>query len=151
VQAREILRNAGLQAGIDYQVIPVGGTFQRIKALKENSLFSASILNPPFSKEARQAGLKSFGRAVNLLDPYQATAAFGLRHWVERKAVIVTDYIATYIAVLRYALNPANRDTAIEFLERKLGIPERTACTTYDLLFKKDFGLDQDAILNLAC
>jgi hypothetical protein len=47
--------------------------------MRENKEHAASMLNPPFSVDAAASGLKSLGRAVDLIGPYQATGAFVLR------------------------------------------------------------------------
>ena len=68
LQAMKILKNAGVAPGT-YQVKVAGGTFQRGKAMMESRELAASTLNPPYSFEATANGLKSMGRAVDLLGP----------------------------------------------------------------------------------
>lgn len=81
VQLKKILLLKGLKEGTDYTVKPLGGTFQRIRAMRENKDYAASMLNPPFSIEATNAGLRSLGRAIDLIGPYQASGAFVMRAW----------------------------------------------------------------------
>ena len=75
LQVKKILLNAGLKAG-DYTVKPVGGGLVRAKAMQENRDNAASILNPPFSFSAVKDGMKSMGRTIDLLGPYQGMGAF---------------------------------------------------------------------------
>ena len=80
LQAKKILRMNGLK-DTDYTVKTVGGTLFRYRAMREDKSHAASMLNPPFSIDAPGAGLKSLGRAVDLIGPYQATGAWVLRKW----------------------------------------------------------------------
>jgi ABC-type nitrate/sulfonate/bicarbonate transport system substrate-binding protein len=50
LQLQKILLTHGLVAGRDYTVKPVGGTFQRVAAMRENQEYAASMLNPPFNQ-----------------------------------------------------------------------------------------------------
>ena len=74
LQAKKILLNNGLKAG-DYQLKLAGGTLLRYRAMVEKGEGAASIMNVPFSIQARQKGIKSLGRTIDLLGPYQATGA----------------------------------------------------------------------------
>src|SRR5918999_991381 len=78
LQAKKILRMNGLKDG-DYTVKTVGGPLSRSRAMRKDKSPAASMLNPPFSIDAPGAGLKSLGRAVDLVGPYQATGGFVLR------------------------------------------------------------------------
>ncbi|WP_244808476.1 hypothetical protein [Caballeronia zhejiangensis] len=75
---------------------PIGATFKRLDALRENPDFSASILNPPFSIIARQKGFRSLGSLVEILGSYQATALCGMRSWVNDNEDIVKRYLVAY-------------------------------------------------------
>src|SRR6266850_6725081 len=86
LQLKKILLMNGLKEGADYRIHPVGGTFLRLKGMRENKDYKASMLNLPFSVDAKAAGLKSMGRAVDLIGPYQATGTFVLRSWAKANA-----------------------------------------------------------------
>ncbi len=68
---RTMLLVNGLRVGQDYTLKPVGGTFQRLDAMRDNAEYAASMLNPPFSTLAERRGLKSLGTAVSVIGPYQ--------------------------------------------------------------------------------
>ncbi|WP_165100686.1 MULTISPECIES: hypothetical protein [unclassified Caballeronia] len=83
LQAKTMLRAAGLIAGVDYELVPVGATYKRLAAMLEDPAYcAAAILNPPFSVQARDKGLRSLGRATDHLGHYQATAAFAMCPWI---------------------------------------------------------------------
>lgn len=79
LQAKKILLQHGLKEGKDYTVKPVGAGVYRFKAMAENKDNTAAILNLPFTVQAEQLGMRSLGRTVDLLGPYQAGGAFVMR------------------------------------------------------------------------
>ena len=141
--AKKILLNNGIKAG-EYAVKPVGGTAVRVKALlaKEGE---AAIVNIPFSIIARRQGMKSLGRSVDLLGPYQATGAFVMREWAAANGPLLERYIAAYVESLRAALQPQCRTECPALLTKWLKIDEDVAEQTYDLLLQPGFGLTRDA------
>jgi ABC-type nitrate/sulfonate/bicarbonate transport system substrate-binding protein len=144
LQVKKILLNAGLKAG-DYIVKPVGGGLFRARAMQENRDNAASILNPPFSFMATKSGMKSLGRTIDLLGPYQATGAFVMRAWARTNANALERYLAAYIEATRWARDPANRAECVLLLTDRLKIERGVAEQTYDALMDPAFGLVPDA------
>ncbi len=76
------------------------------------------MLNPPFSLQASQAGLRGMGRVFrrdfSSGNPYQATSKrVALRTWVDANGGrLLARYLAGYIEGVRWALTPANREAA---------------------------------------
>jgi ABC-type nitrate/sulfonate/bicarbonate transport system substrate-binding protein len=147
LQAKKILLRAGLQPG-DYQVKQVGGTFQRVKAMIDDRANSASTLNPPFSIQARQAGLKSLGRISDLLGPYQASGAFAMRPWATAHGEAIERYLMAYIEGVRWSLNPTNASAATALLVAGLQLSPEVAALTYAALTDPTNGLTPDARLD---
>ena len=83
LQAKKILLRHGLKDGVDYRINAVGAGPFRLKAMLEGGDNAAAIMNLPFSAQTIEAGLKSLGRTVDLLGPYQAGGAFVLRSWAK--------------------------------------------------------------------
>ena len=83
VQAKKILARHGLKDGVDYRINAAGAGPFRLKAMLEGGDNAAAIMNLPFSAQAIEAGMKSLGRTVDLLGPYQAGGAFVLRSWAK--------------------------------------------------------------------
>lgn len=144
LQVKKILLNAGLKTG-DYMVKPVGGGLFRARAMQENRDNAASILNPPFSFAAVKDGMKSLGRTVDLLGPYQATGAFVMRAWARANANALERYLAGYIEATRWVRDPANRAECVQLLADRLKIERGVAEPTYDALMDPAFGLVPDA------
>ena len=147
--AKKILLQNGLKEGADYTVKPVGGTPSRLRSMTESTEGAAAIINLPYSLLAKQKGLKSLGRTVDLLGPYQAIGAFVMRSWAQANGPLLERYIAAYIESTRLALQPANRDLAVtvlaERLKKVVQLSPEEAAQTYDLLMDPRFGLSPDA------
>ena len=152
LQAKKILKDAGLLEGRDYQIKSVGFTPSRIEAMeKHTDNAAAGMLNPPFSFAAKDKGLKSFGRAVDLIGPYQGGGLFVMRDWARANGPLLERFLAAYIEATRMALAPANRAQAISLLATRLKQDPRVAQRTYDeALAQSGFGLVPDARLDLA-
>ena len=147
ILAKKILLNNGLREG-DYAVKPVGGSTQRLKAMLDNKENAAVVLGVPFSILAVQNGLKSLGRTVDLLGPYQANGAYVMRAWAQANAQTLERYIAGYVESLRWAMQPANRAECVAMLVERLKLAPEVAERAYDLLREPKFGLDPDARFN---
>src|SRR3954463_7068663 len=65
LQLKKIMLNNGLKEGADYKVFPVGGTALRLRGLRKDKTKRGAFLTPPFSIAAKEAGLKSMGRAAD--------------------------------------------------------------------------------------
>ncbi|HZQ73273.1 MAG TPA: ABC transporter substrate-binding protein [Burkholderiales bacterium] len=145
LQLKKILLDNGLKEGADYTIYPIGGTGLRLKGMKENKAYKAAMLNPPFSVDAQAAGLKSMGRAVDLLGPYQAQGTFVLRGWAQANRELLQRYIAAFVEGTRWTLDPKNRDAVVELLAGRLKVSPEVAARTYSAMVDPKFGLTPDA------
>ena len=145
LQAKKILLKHGLKEGADYTVKPVGAGVYRFKAMKESKENTAGILNLPFTVQAESIGLKSLGRTVDMLGPYQAQGAFVLRSWARDHGAVLERYIAAYVEALRFVRDPKNRAGSVALLVEKLKLSPKEAERTYELLLDPGFGYTPDA------
>jgi ABC-type nitrate/sulfonate/bicarbonate transport system substrate-binding protein len=145
LQLKKILLMNGLKEGADYTIYPIGGTSQRLRGMKENKAYKAAMLNLPFSLEAKAAGLKSMGRAVDLIGPYQANGTFVLRNWARANSDTLERYIAGLIEGTRWVVSPANKDAATKLLAERLKVSHETAARTWELMTDAKFGIARDA------
>ncbi len=145
LQAKKILLKHGLKEGADYTVKPVGAGVYRFKAMKESKDNAAAILNLPFTVQAEALGMRSLGRTVDMLGPYQAQGAFVLRSWARDHGPVLERYIAAYIEALRYVRDPKNRAGTVALLVEKLKLSPKEAERTYELLLDPGFGYTPDA------
>jgi hypothetical protein len=147
--ARKLLSHAGLEAGVDYQIKPIGNASKRFKAMLEDPSNAGGVMNPPFSSEAKLRGMKSLGRLTDLLGPYQAGGAFLRRDWAVANSATLERYIKAYVTCLRQVLDPAKKDASIDLLMEKLDLNRDVASATYDQLVDSGFGFQRDAKLDL--
>jgi len=147
--AKKILRNAGLKDEVDYQVKAIGRGSSRLEAFFQNKDYAAGVMNPPYSILAVAKGMKSLGRTVDMLGPYQADGVFVMRAWARDNARLLERYLAAYVDALRWSLAPAHRAECVAMLTEKLKLPPEIAERTYALLVDPAFGLTPDAKLDM--
>jgi ABC-type nitrate/sulfonate/bicarbonate transport system substrate-binding protein len=145
LQARKILLQHGLKEGADYTIKPVGAGVFRFKAMAESKDNAAAILNLPFTVQAETLGMRSLGRTVDLLGPYQGQGAFLMRAWAREHGAVLERYIAAYVEAVRHVRDPKNRTGTVALLVEKLKLSQREAERTYELLLDPGFGYTPDA------
>lgn len=150
LQAKKILLQHGLREGADYMVKPVGAGTYRFRAMVESKENAGAILNLPFTVQAAELGMRSLGRTVDLLGPYQAVGAFVMRDWAKANGPLLERYLAAYIAALRWARDPANKAEAVAILVDKLKLTPGAAERTYAQLMDPGFGFTPDATFDVA-
>ncbi len=143
--AKKILKNAGLAEGRDYTLQPIGGTPERLAAMGQGPENAAGMLNPPFSYAALDKGMHSFGRATDLLGPYQAGGAFVMRAWARANGALLERFIAGYIESARMTLDPGNRAQVVAVIATRLKQDPKVAERSYVSLTERGFGLAPDA------
>jgi ABC-type nitrate/sulfonate/bicarbonate transport system substrate-binding protein len=146
--ALQAIRALGL-AGVsqsEYSLKIVGRTGLRLEEMLKNPQDSgASTLNPPFSFEAKKAGLISLGRLVDMVGPYQGQGMFALRPWINTHGTTIEKYITAWVKGGRYGLDPANKAEVLAILQKNLKQPTEIVQASYDTLTTPNFGLDPDA------
>ena len=90
--------------------------------------------------------MRSLGRTIDLLGPYQAGGVFVMRGWARDHAAVLERYIAAFVESLRWTRDPANRAENIALLVEKLKISGKEAERTYELLMDPGFGFTPDDI-----
>lgn len=149
LQAKKILLTNGLVEGKDYFIKPAGAIVYRYKALIEDKNNAAAILNLPFNIQAQEKGLKSLGRLVDLLGPYQAVGTFVMRDWASNNSGLLQRYLQAYIESLRWIKDSSHRSICVSLLKEKLNLSDFAASRTYDMLIEDGFGFNIDARLDI--
>jgi ABC-type nitrate/sulfonate/bicarbonate transport system substrate-binding protein len=147
-QLYEILKRNGLNKG-DYSVKPVGATFKRLAELETTKDSKASMLNPPFSIRAINAGMKDMGTAKQMLGPYQGSSIAVLRVWAKDHPEVLIKYLRAYIKGLRWALDSNHKDEAVTLLADGLKLSSELAAATYAIASDPAGGLAKDAKFDL--
>jgi len=148
LQAKKILLGHGLREGSDYTIKAIGRGAQRLQAMIDDKSNAAAIMNPPFSVQAVQMGMKSLGRTVDLLGPYQSAGVFVMRQWGKTHGPLLERYLASYVESLRAVFDPANRADCERLLRAQLKLSPAEASATYDLLLDPKIGYVRDAKLD---
>jgi ABC-type nitrate/sulfonate/bicarbonate transport system substrate-binding protein len=132
----------GLKRG-DYTVKAVGGSPQRFQALSKDKTYAAAILNPPFTIQAQDAGLKDLGAAIDVVGPYQSDGGWVLRSWAKANEDTLVRYIQANIEGIRFALNPANKAAMTAVIAERLKLPQDIAARSLQLVLdQKGFATD---------
>jgi ABC-type nitrate/sulfonate/bicarbonate transport system substrate-binding protein len=129
-----ILQQKGLVKDRDYTVLSVGGTGERLQAMREGRA-AVSLISPPQDIEARKLGFHAMGEAAKSLGAYQGSVYNVRRAWakdhekevvafvraiVAAHDVIFTDKAAA-IAVLRKRLKELTAEDAAAVYARMTG------------------------------
>jgi ABC-type nitrate/sulfonate/bicarbonate transport system substrate-binding protein len=150
LQLKKVLLNHGMREVSDYKILPIGCTGLRLRGMKENKDYKAAMLNVPFVLDAKAAGLKSMGRAIDLIGPYQANGTFVLRRWGEANRATLEAYIAGLIEGTRWATSPANKEAASQMLAERLKVSLDVARQSWDLMTDPKYGIAPDARFDMA-
>ncbi len=148
--ARKMLAQHGLAYNVDYTFRAVGNGGRRLKALIESADNAGGVLNPPFSAEAQVRGMRSLGRLVDHLGPYQAGGAFVLRAWAQVNGALLENYMAAYVEALRWLREEANGAEIERMLAERLRLSPQIAAATRAELLEPAFGFAIDARLDRA-
>jgi ABC-type nitrate/sulfonate/bicarbonate transport system substrate-binding protein len=138
----------GLDRGA-YSVKPIGGTRLRLEAMLKDKGHAAAMLNPPFSVQAEQGGLRSMGVAVRVVGAYQGSGMFVLRPWARANADTLVRYIQAYVEGLRWAMAPAHKGEAVALVADRLKLSADVAAKCYELAADPAVGLAKDAQLDI--
>ena len=138
----KMLEVKGVKRG-DYTVKAVGGSPQRFQALSKDKTYAAAILNPPFTLQAQDAGLRELGAAIDVVGPYQSDGGWVLRSWAKANEDTLVRYIQANIEGIRFALNPANKTAMTAILAERLKLPPDIAARSLQLVLdQKGFATD---------
>jgi ABC-type nitrate/sulfonate/bicarbonate transport system substrate-binding protein len=99
--------------------------------------------------DAPAAGLKSLGRVVDLIGPYQAGGAFVLRAWARENSETLEQYLAALIEATRWTVAPQNKAVGTRLLTERFELEPRVADRTWEQLADPKFGLAPDARFDL--
>ncbi len=111
---KKILAQKGLKEG-DYTLKEVGGTPQRVEALK-TGVAVAALINQPFDLKLFSEGFKSLGSTSDYFPHFQGSVAVARRSWAARNADTLIRYIRAYVAASDWLLDRKNCEEAVEIL-----------------------------------
>lgn len=138
----------GLPRG-SYEVKPTGGTFARYELMLRDPTAHASMLNPPFSLQAEDNGLRKLADLTEVLGPYLGNAGWAMREWSRRNADVVTRYLAAYVEAIRFMLAPQNEAATVGIIAERLRLQPDMARRNLALLTNPRSGSAVDGRFDL--
>jgi ABC-type nitrate/sulfonate/bicarbonate transport system substrate-binding protein len=149
LQMKKILLAKGLKAVSDYEMKPIGGTPQRLIAMREHKEYAGSMLGPPASIAAKQEGFVSLAKVQDVIGPYQAAGYFAQRKWALDNRENVENYLAAIIEAQRWLMDPANKQQVIDLWISEFHMKPEIAAATYESSVNAPGGFEKDAALDV--
>jgi ABC-type nitrate/sulfonate/bicarbonate transport system substrate-binding protein len=149
LQMKKILLLNGMEAGKDYEIKAFGATPARLAAMREHKEFAGSMLGPPSSIAAKDAGFVSVGSVQELIGPYQAAGYFTQRAWAREHRDTLILFLAACIEAQRWIMAPANQQRVIDLWVREFHFAPEIAAEAYESSMNHPGGFAVDARLDL--
>jgi ABC-type nitrate/sulfonate/bicarbonate transport system substrate-binding protein len=112
-----IMRDHGMEAGVDYTLEPAGGSPARLAGLLEvPPRWEAAIINAESVVRARELGLSVIGTVGDVIQPYLGGVAASSRWWLTRNSGVAARFIRGFYRGTVWIRDPANRQAAIDLL-----------------------------------
>jgi ABC-type nitrate/sulfonate/bicarbonate transport system substrate-binding protein len=122
----EILRRHGLQLGVDYHVVSIGGGAQRFQALIAGTV-DGTLLNNGFEIRAQAAGRPLFETVFDVANPYQGSVGAAMNGWLETHPDVAVRFVRAFYAATRWSFDPANQEEATLLLMTQPNTPRALA------------------------
>jgi NitT/TauT family transport system substrate-binding protein len=149
LQMKKILLAKGLQVVRDYEMKPIGGTPQRLIAMRKHKEYAGSMLGPPALITAKQEGFVSLAKVQDVIGPYQAAGYFAQRKWALDNKENLDNYLAAIIEAQRWLMDPANKQQVIDLWISEFHMTPEIAAATYESSVNAPGGFEKDAALDL--
>lgn len=150
LQMKKILLAKGLQVGRDYEMKPIGGTPQRLIAMREHKEYAGSMLGPPALTAAKREGFVSLAKVQDVIGAYQAAGYFAQRKWAAENKENLENYLAAIIEAQRWLMDPANKRQVIDIYINEFHMKPEIAAATYESGVNAPGGFEKDAALDIA-
>jgi ABC-type nitrate/sulfonate/bicarbonate transport system substrate-binding protein len=121
----------GLQAA-DYDLVPVGGTPERLAAVQGGAV-AGSLLTQSDDLKAMANGLGQLGRSTDYVDHFQYTVTSVRRDWAQQNRPLLVRFLRAYVKATQFFYDPANREAAVRVLVDQTRTDRPLAEQVYDL------------------
>lgn len=152
----KIMQQHGLERGVDYNVVPVGGVFQRYNdLLSPEGQAAATLLSSGFETRAANAGYILLDPVSSITSPYIGTFAVAKTAWLQQNADVATRFALAYYEALQWSFDPANREEAIQLLMAQPNTDRTLAEQLYAIHLQNGVGdiadasIDHKAVYNI--
>ena len=113
-----LLAEHGLSAG-DYTLVEVGGSQERVDALRQGTV-QASFINPPLDKGLVAAGFNRLTSTREAFPEYPGPVAAARRDWADAHADTARAFQQSWVAAWQWLLDPANAAAALSLAQQHL-------------------------------
>lgn len=126
-----VLRRILLAHGLDmrkgdFELVPAGATGPRLDSMNRGETFAA-ILNPPWDAKAEAEGHVRFGDHREVLPNYPGGVFAVSRVWAGADRDDLVKFLRAWLAGVRWANDPANRDRVIKLIADEEKLPPQAA------------------------
>jgi ABC-type nitrate/sulfonate/bicarbonate transport system substrate-binding protein len=150
----------------DYEMVPIGGTPDRLAAVQKGAT-AGSLLTQPDDFKALAGGLGQLGQSTDYVDHFQYTETSVRKDWLKQHEDLVVQFLRAYVRATHFFYDPSKKEQVIQALVEGTKADTQAASATYDLYQKtrrtiptdgdvdvegarivaqnwKDFGLNKD-------
>ena len=137
IYVERMLTPNGVKPG-QFDMVFAGATAARLAALQSGAV-DATILLPPFSFFAEDAGMHNLGLTVDYAKELPFTGAVVNRTWAAKNRATLDKVLAVDNKSMAWFLDPKNRAEAIAIMGQYSKMKPDIIAKTYDFLHKKAF------------
>ncbi|MBI4320320.1 MAG: ABC transporter substrate-binding protein [Chloroflexi bacterium] len=132
---RKMLAANGLKDKVDYDLIQVGGTPERVAALRAGSIAGALLL-PPQDQRTVDEGLSRLDTATNVVKTYAWSMHTVKRDWAEKNEAALLALSRAFIKGTRWVYDPKNKEEGISILMQQTKLEDKYARQVFDTYIK---------------
>jgi NitT/TauT family transport system substrate-binding protein len=122
----------------DVDYVYAGATGARFSALMSGAI-DATILLPPFSFRAEQAGYNNLGLVADYAKDLPFTGAAVNTNWAAKNPAVLHGFLAAHNKSVQWLLDPKNRQEAINIMAAASKMQPDVIGKTYDFLMSRPF------------
>ena len=111
--AAKIMREHGMEVGVDYTMVSAGGSPARLAGLLASPpTWEAAIINAESVVRAKDLGMPLIGSIADFVQPYVGGAAASSRFWLHNNPGVAARFIAAFAKATNWVEDPRNRVAA---------------------------------------
>jgi ABC-type nitrate/sulfonate/bicarbonate transport system substrate-binding protein len=133
----------------EYELVPVGATPLRLRALQGNKAV-ATLLSIPSSLRAEAAGFPVLARHDTVIPRYQSFAGSSRAQWLDEHPNLADAYLRALVATLTRLYNPLHRETALDLARELFDLSAAEAQRAVDAVLDPRDGWPPSGLVDLA-
>lgn len=130
LKMKKMLMDKGMKPGVDYKMVPMGGTPKRVAAMRENKDYAATMAGPETWMK-KDEGWVNLGSSADLIGPMMSYGAWARADWIKAHEDVLVRYIAANIEGQRWIMAPKNKDAVVAMIAADTKLPTADAEKLY--------------------